>query len=305
MGTNNPKRHHYIPRFLLRNFLDEDGQLWIYDKGQGKIYRASPKNAFTISDLYTTYEFDHIRKNAEYEEFVDSVKKDYKYEVNYFAGGIESKAAPVISQIIKSARSHKLPQLSSEQANDWKRFALALARRTPESQKRVKSGGDRDLFYEATKAGAHEVKHDLPDREIIYQDPRVLKLRNLVMASVDAKYAAGDDARARSEVNRFCRETGLCIAVICNPSPQNSFLIGSHGLAIVQSSHPKDLVNGSWFPIAHDVAILATPVPGKVFLRILNNERTHVIETINAASVAQSQIIAGCSEYLVRSLEAK
>ena len=285
--------------------MDENGQLWIYDKGRGKVFRTTPENVFAINDLYTNYGFEHIRKDAEYAEFIDSVERDYKYEVDYFAGGIESKAAPVILKIIENARSSKSPQLSSEQANDWKRFALALARRTPESQKRVISVGDRDLFYEAAKARAHQVNYDLPDREIFYQDPRVLKLRNLVMASVDAKFAAGDDPRARSEVDRFCRETGLCVAVICKPSPMNSFLIGSHGLAIVRSSRPRDSVNGSWFPIAHDVAVLATPVPGKEFLKILDNERTHVIETINAASAAQSQIIAGRSECLVRSLLAK
>lgn len=305
MGTNNPKRHHYIPRFLLRHFLDENGQLWIYDKSRGKIFRTTPENVFAINDLYTNYHFEHIRKNTEYAEFIDSVERDYKYEVDYFAGGIESKVAPVISQIIENARSHKFPRLSSEQADDWKRFALALARRTPESQKRVTSIGDRDLFYEAAKERAHQVNYDLPDREILYQDARVLKLRNLVMASVNAKFAAGDDPIARSEVDQFCRETGLCVAVICNPSPMNSFLIGSHGLAIVRSSHPRDSVNGSWFPIAHDVAVLATPVPGKEFLLVLNNERTHVIETINAASAAQSQIVAGRSECLVCSLMAK
>ena len=305
MGKNNPKRQHYIPRFLLRHFLDKDGQLWIYDKGQEKIYRTTPENVFAINDLYTTYGFDHIRKNTEYAEFIDSVKKGYKYEVNYFAGGIESKAAPGISQIIENARSMQLPQLSSEQANDWKRFALAMARRTPESQKRVTSVGDRDVFYEAAKQRANQVNYDLPDRETLYQDPRVLKLRDLVMANVDTKFAAGDSPRERSEVDRFCRETGLCVAVILKPSPMNSFLIGSHGLAIVQSSHPRDSVNGSWFPIAHDVAVLATSVPGKDFLLVLNNERTHVIETINAASAAQSQIIAGGSESLVRSLMAK
>ena len=305
MGTNNPKRQHYIPRFLLRHFLDEDGQLWIYDKVQEKIYRTTPKNVFAINDLYTTYGFDHVRKNAEYVEFIDSVKKDYKYEVSYFAGGIESKVAPVISQIIEKARSNQFPQLSSEQADTWKRFVLAMARRTPESQKRVTSVGDRDVFYEAAKARADELNYDLPDRESLYQDPRILKLRDLVMANVDARFAAGDSPRERCVADRFCRETGLCVAAIRNPSPMNSFLIGSHGLAIVQSSHPKDSVNGSWFPIAHDVAVLATSVPGKELLLVLDNDRTRVIETINAASAAQSQIIAGRSKSLVRSLMAK
>ena len=301
MGANNPARQHYIPEFLLRNFLDASGRLWVYDKVRGKVYPTNAKKAFVQNNAYTTYRFEHIEKNAEYEKFVDSITKDYKYEVENFAKHIESKASPVILRIIEKARSSEFPQLSKEQADSWKRFMLTMARRTPESRKRVASASDRDVFYEAAKKRADEVNYDLPDRESLYQDPRILKLRDLEMANVDAKFAAGDSPRERIEEDRFCRETGLRVATIRYPSPRDSFLIGSHGLAIVQSRHTNDAVNGSWLPIAHDVAVSATSARDKEFLLVLDEKSKRVVETINAASDSQSQIIAGRSEELVRS----
>ena len=302
MGANNPIRQHYIPEFLLRNFLDDRGQLWIYDKGQEKIYTTNTKNAFVKNNTYTRYRFEHIEKNTKPEEFIDSVIKDYKYEIESFARDIESKASPVISRIIEEARSNQCPQLSRKQAIHWKRFMLAMARRTPESQRRVAAiKSDDDAFYMGAKARADEVGYDLPDRESLYQDPRIRKLKDFVMTNVNAKFAAGESHRERIEEDRFCHETGLRVAVIRNPSPRNSFLIGSHGLAIVQSGHPDASVNGSWLPIAHDVAVSATPAPNKEFLLILDDENKRIVEAINIASDSHSQTIAGRSEELIRS----
>ena len=236
--------------------------------------------------------------------FINSIIKDYKFETENFARDIEWKASSVISQIIEQARSNRFPQLSEEQANNWKRFMLSMARRTPESRRRATSISDDDAFYMAVKACADEVNYDLPDREILFQDPRVLKLKELLMANVHAKFSAGDSPREKKEEDKFCRETGICVAVISNPRPKNGFLIGSHGLAIVHSQLSNDSIEGSWLPIAHDVAVLATSAPDKEHLLVLNHRRTYVAEEINAASALQSKIIAGRSEELVRAFVA-
>ena len=300
MGSNNPVRQHYIPEFLLRNFSDDRGHLWVYDKGQRNLYATNAKNVFVKRNIYTTFRFEHIEKNTEFERFISSIIKDYTYEVEDFARDIEGNASPIISRVIDRARINQFPKLSQPESDKWKRFMLAMARRTPESRKRATSVSDDFAFYEAVKLHANKVNYDLPDREVLYQDSRVLKLKELVMANVHARFAAGDSPRERIEEERFCRETGLCIAVIRGASARNSFLIGSHGLCIVQSGGPGDPIHGSWLPIAHDVAILATSAPDKEWLWVLDNEKKDVVEKINAASDSQSQIIAGRSEELVR-----
>ncbi|MDO7887697.1 DUF4238 domain-containing protein [Hymenobacter cheonanensis] len=49
------RRHHYIPQFLIKNFADEDGLLYLFDKQSGRIakQRQSPKAIFFEMDRNT------------------------------------------------------------------------------------------------------------------------------------------------------------------------------------------------------------------------------------------------------------
>ncbi len=298
MGANHPARQHYIPEFLIRHFVDSCGHLWVYDRRRGKLYPTSAKKAFVESNIYTRYEF---ARGDNYEGLVGSTKKDYSYEADSLSR-IESEAAPVVSRIIKHARAKFPPKLSAHQANSWKAFVLAMARRTPESRQRVTSISDREAFYVAAKRRADEISYDLPDIDTLYKDSRIWKLKNMVVSNVHAGFAAGVSRREKREEERFCRECGLCVAIICNPSPTNSFLIGSHGLAIVPSNEAK----GSWLPIAHDVAVSVTSFPDREFLVVIDDDRTkRVVAAINAASNARSHTIASRSEELVRTFIAR
>ena len=285
MNSNNPKRHHYIPKMLLNNFLDDKDRIWIYDKNGGKLYQGTPTNTFVQRNLYRTLNFDHENYSCEAEEELSR---------------IESRAAPVIRRIIKCARNNEHPKLSPEDRDAWKRFALAMARRTPESQERVFSGRNRDTFYEAAKTRADELNYDLPDKEILYQDIRILKLKKLVESSINARFAAGAHPYEQDRTERFCHEAGLCVTVIC--IPKRSFVIGSHGFAIVRRNHQNDPAQGSWLPIAHDVAVAPTAFPDEEFLFQLDHDSDRIIRRINRAAVAQSRIIAGRSKALICSL---
>ena len=299
MGSNISRRHHYIPKMLLRNFCDDD-LLWVGDRTQGKFYQCGPEGVFVKTDLNMKYSFDSVQSNRGYNEFLSSIDMSDEYERTL--SQIENKAAPVVRKIIQQARRGRCPQLTPEEGNDWKGFMLAMARRTPESRKRVASKkSSDDIFYEAAVAVAKKENYTgLPDRAFIYEDPRITKLKDLVNANADAKFASGDHSRDRKMTERFSHETGLCISVIC--LPKRSFVIGSHGLAIVQASHQYDPGQGGWLPIAHDVAVKATSLPDREILAFLDRDSDRIIKRINKASAAQSQIVAGRSEALVRSL---
>ncbi len=215
MGANHPVRQHYIPEFLVRNFVDSYGRLWVYDRRRGKLYPTSAKKVFVESDIYTRYRFSH---GDSYERLVGSTKKDYSYETDSLSR-IESKAAPVVSRIIKHARAKSPPQLSANQANNWKAFVLAMARRTPESRQRVTFISDREAFYMAAKARADEIRYDLPDIDTLYRDSRVWKLKNMVMSNVHAGFAAGVSRREKREEERFCRECGFLRRYNLQPQP--------------------------------------------------------------------------------------
>ncbi len=53
MPRNIPIRHHYIPRFILRNFADNKGYLQYYDCAGAKVSRKRPEDIFVVSNLYT------------------------------------------------------------------------------------------------------------------------------------------------------------------------------------------------------------------------------------------------------------
>ena len=298
---NNPIRQHSIPAFLLRHFTDDRGRLWEYDKCRGNLFHRKPTKTFVKKDAYTIYRYEHIGKNTNYENFIKSVVKDYRYEVENFARDVEGKAAPVVERIIQSARANQLPELTEEQADSWKRFMLTIARRTPESRKRATSITDEDAFYEGAKARADQENVDLPDRESFYRIPGILGLKEIILANVHAKFAAGESPRERLEEEKFCCQTGIAVAVIRDCSPRNSFLLGSHGLAIVNYGGTTGAVDGSWLPIAHDVAVLATGSPAKEFLLALGDTERHVVEAINTASVERSQGVVARWEETIRS----
>ncbi len=51
--SKGPRRHHYVPQFLLKQFVNgSDGRLRQLDKTQGRISKCSPADACVIKDLY-------------------------------------------------------------------------------------------------------------------------------------------------------------------------------------------------------------------------------------------------------------
>ena len=300
MGINTPKRHHYNPELLLNNFCDADGYIWV--SRDNRIFRTTPKNVFVEGNLYTKSEFPAAQKNGSAREsFFESIQKSYEYEE--CLSKIESDAAPAIRQIIEQARRGKSPQLSTELEEAWKRFAIAMARRTPESQARVSvSGADDDVFYQASKAVADLRGFPLPSKEDLYQDPQVVRLKKMVMSNVNAGLAAGDDPHIEIETQRFIAETGLCVAIIRIPG--RSFIIGSHGLTLIGRHLWGRLEAASWLPIASDVSVGITAFPNSERIILLDRRRggDQKINLINRATATRSKTIAGPGESLVRSL---
>lgn len=299
MGSSRSQRHHSNPKMLLKNFCDDDGLLWMGERTGGEIKHIAPSNAFVINDLNTSYLFPRGLRNEE--KFLGAIKKSDQYE--RLLSQIESEAAPVVQRVIEQARHKRCPQLSGEDDKKLKRFILAMARRTPESQKRIAADKDADEVVWNILKKMEAKKGNLPDRDVFERNPFVAEVKEMVIANASAMYAAGDHPRERDREEQFCCKTGLYIVVIC--MPKRGFVIGSHGLAIVQSTYGNDPAEGCWLPIAHDVAVRPTLFPdnrvgGK--LLPLDHSNDHIIKNINNASTAQSQRIAGRSKALVYAL---
>jgi len=76
-------RHHYIPRFLIKNFADERKLLWVYNKKEKRILKTqqSPKSIF--------FEWDRNLFDVN-GELVDNIEKMYGEVDNLLARTLES-----------------------------------------------------------------------------------------------------------------------------------------------------------------------------------------------------------------------
>ncbi len=287
MSSNDPKRHHYIPKILLNNFLDDKNRLWVYDKEKGKLYPGTPTNIFVQRNLYRTLNLD---------------QGNYSYEAEEELSRIESRAAPVIRRIIQCVRNNEHPKLSVEERLSWTRFYHASCRRTPEFAEEMLRLDEQydDVFHMAIERLLLQQGIDPPNREFLDSNPILSGAKPAMKQNTKAGFASGEHPHLKSDVKCFSRKTGLLIAVI--RQPRRSFVIGSHGVVIVQPAHKRDQVYGSWLPIAYDVIVAPTSTPEKELLLPLNDSNDYIIKRINRASFQQSRIVAGRSKDLICSL---
>ncbi len=111
--------------------------------------RVRPHNAFVHKDLYSKLPYDGSEPDAEHESRLSK---------------IESDTAPILDDVIVAVRQRTVPQLTVEQELMIKRFHFSMARRTPESQKRVAAVDGDEAFWQAvrrlpeydTQVGIHE-----------------------------------------------------------------------------------------------------------------------------------------------------
>lgn len=288
MGANRPKRQHYLPKFLIRGFLNQDGRVWVGDRETGNVFCTGPDNVFVDSEQNTRYGFGP-----------DADEKDYGYEGSIQS--LESEAAPVVSKIVGCARCRKCPDLSKEEARTFKRFMFLQARRTRESQERVSSPRDPDdVVYEVAASALTEGGFDPPPRDVLLAEPEMREFAKRIAHNVDARFSAGDDPDLAAEEEKFCRETGLCVRTV--ERPRRSFILGSHGLTIRETTVGGKRLRCSLLPVAHDVVVQVTPFAEQVTLLRLGQGSDSLIRDINQSTASRSRWIAGKSARLIRSL---
>ena len=266
-----PKRQHYIPQMLLRNFTDESGYLWAYKKSDRarKPYKARPKSLFTKQHLYTQYS--------------DGGNQD-NWVAELCLSQIESRANPVIRKVIEAARKDENPGLSQEERDACKRFFMTSLLRIPEYADQVLDKLNcEDVVYGVISTVTRAQGLGFPDRKSFDAHPQWIRVKEMLKHNIKAELAVGSPAELRSQMERLVKETGLLVGVIREPGTE--LLLGSCAVAI-----ERDPAAGGWLPLAPDIAIMLTARPDKDFVYQLGQKE---VWRINQASVERSPIIAG------------
>ena len=222
--------------------------------------------------------------------FEQSIRKD-DFVYDQMITKMETKAAPVLKQVIQQARLRECPHLSPDQAAVLKEFVFLMARRTPEAQDRVRSKNhDNGWFYDIVKSVADSKKYPLPRRNYLQNDdPRYAIFASLALSNVSAQFAAGVYPEMQKEVRRFRRETGIQVLL---RAPRHGFILGSHGISIsvqYKSGNKRYGAVGA-LPVAPDVAIGPTLTPNQEDLVFLQN---YEIRPFNVGCAEHSSMIAG------------
>lgn len=279
---------HYLPQMLLKHFCDSDGRLWVARKGQDQPFRTTPRNVFAENDLYTKH-----TPVANPDGTGWTFPQDRSSE--HVLAQIEGAAADPIRQVITNARKQRLPQLGPDAQDALKRFFFAMVRRTPESQKRVRTpeAEARHELYVWLSRKAESEGVTLPSKRDFYANPVFRELMDKLFRNADASMAAGTIRSVRRFADRFFKKN-RALAVLAITQPGRRFIVGSHGIAIVQGMPP-----GSWLPIASDVAIAYHDDDQREKIGFLGARDDEVVRAFNNASANLSTMIAGSSRQLI------
>ena len=285
MGAKNiPDRHHHVPQMILRNFTNEEGLLWGFNKKGQKAFQNTPQNIFVKRGLY--------------EEQDTRGEKIAPVEAKL--AQLEGLADPIVKKIVSATGHNRCPNLASDEREYLCHFALSLARRTPHMRKMVEQIAPDMIrrlveeYQSLHRPLSHEIRAKYDDQD--WQRPRIQK----AWAQTNDPF---NPALDNGEILSILRTMGLCVVKIENP--KKSFVIGSNPCMKITPpghAHLGDPKVELLIPMASDVLISMSrgfPYGQESFYRLNDTER---IREINKAMAGQSLAIAGRSRELVESL---
>ena len=262
------RRNHFVPRMLLKNFTDEDGKLYFFDRRfkKKRILKTTPDALYRERDLYVVRDEDGNRDDSAEDLFAE----------------FEREAAPVFDKIITAVRDVKDPALNSSERATLDRYIYFQWARVPDTADPILDHTLKKLSLEDPEIG------DLSPRELA-EFGKGVSVENLV----------GDITEPRERMLSVLRNKSLAFVVIRRKN--KSFVIGSRPVLQVFperfDSVPRAFT-AMWLPLAYDVAVAYGE--GKGGLMEFTEDRE--LRRFNEDVFRQSQAMAGRSNKLISSL---
>ena len=111
---NFPVQQHIVPKFILKNFTDESGNLHCYNKHGDSVFAVSPRNALKERYFYTEVTEDGAPTN----------------DAEQRLGDLESDFRDLRIELIESAREGREVRLSRNEIDQVREFVLVQFRRS-------------------------------------------------------------------------------------------------------------------------------------------------------------------------------
>lgn len=262
------RRNHSVPRMLLKNFTDEDGKLYFFDRRfkEKRILKTTPDALYRERDLYVVRDENGNRDDSAEDRFAE----------------FERKAAPVFDRIITAVRDVKNPALSSSERETLERYVYFQWARVPDTS-------------------GYVLGHTLKRMSLEYPEIADLSPEELAEfgKGINVESLVGDITEPRERILSILRNKSLAFVVIRRKN--KSFVIGSRPVLQVfldpSDSLPRTFT-AMWLPLAHDVAVAY----GEGEEGIMEFTKDRELRRFNEEVFRQSQAIAGCSDKLIASL---
>ena len=266
--TNESKRQHFIPRMLLRNFTDENGFLYFFNKRfpERCVRKTTPDNFGLEKNLYTDYDEQGNKDNLAEKLFAD----------------LEGKTAEIFRKIINAARARKKPELTPPEKKTLDHYIYCQWGRVPDTTDPILNRNLKE------SDGRYKLISDMTpeEREKFEKELRVKSLTRGV-------------SEPSEKILRIFEDKGL--AILALRKSKKSFVIGTNPvLRIPINLHLADPRAESWLPIAYDVAI--TPYYSHGIEKLLDKIEDQDVRGFNETILKQSSAIAGRPEKLISSL---
>ena len=294
MGNSEPKRHHYVPQFLLKHFLDPHGFLWMHSLDKVDVYCSSIGNAFLKKFNHRTYLLD---------ETSDCKDLIYHNQAEEKLCNYESQAAPILEMVIDSVRRKKTPTLSREQDYTFKRFLDLMSRRTPEVvEETLCTWAEFDKLIDlSNQATVNVLSLPTAQKEAFLRDNWITDHKSQIIQNAKVNFILGEFPSVEASRLKYYSESGLLLYVIRTPT--KSFAIGSRGgVNVSLDGYGRPCQKVQWFPLAPDVAVCFHSELGLSLTSSDYGQGSNFIEGFNQSTARQSHIIASNSKTLAHTL---
>jgi hypothetical protein len=143
MKQKPPKKHHFVPQFYLKGFVDSEGLLWVYDR-KDRLYRhLPPKTTCCEEDLYA------IKPKT--------APRDRRIESEYLSS-IDGMGASVIRELQTKSTAKPPMNLDASQVRALSMFAAIQFTRLPWFKKAMSA------IYESTAEQAARIAFATQER---------------------------------------------------------------------------------------------------------------------------------------------
>ncbi|QDD92926.1 Hypothetical protein HVIM_00173 [Roseomonas mucosa] len=269
-----PKKHHFVPEMLIKNFSGPNGKLFYFEKHKydKKIREKDPGQIFHREFYYASINKDGSRANILENRF----------------SALESRATKIIDKILSSIREENLPNLRLEERDIVAQFFIYQLKRTPDFHEAIASEQDLHQRYKALVEEL--VKEGTATREAadaaLYDSGR--SIINIKVAAL---------GRMPDRPLDVLKKRGFIYKVA---NRNKRFIIGSNPVVRMADQSLLSPRNELWLPISHDIAI--GPGNYRDTEKVLLLKEAASVRHLNVRIAAQSRSFAGYPLELIESL---